>query len=45
MLPMRTADDDTRRLWLIEAWRAMDEGQRFAWNKLLTGEFWSAPLK
>jgi DNA ligase 1 len=39
MLPMRTADDETRRLWLVEAWRAMDEGQRFAWNKLLTGEF------
>ena len=39
MLPMRTADDDTRRLWLVEAWREMDEPQRFAWNKLLTGEF------
>src|SRR5882724_3251971 len=39
LLPMRTADDDSRRLWLVEAWREMDEGQRFAWNKLLTGEF------
>jgi DNA ligase 1 len=39
LLPMRTADDDTRRAWLLEAWRAMDEPQRFAWNKLLTGEF------
>jgi DNA ligase-1 len=39
LLPLRTADDDTRRLWLVEAWREMDEGQRFAWNKLLTGEF------
>lgn len=39
LLPMRTADDDTRRLWLIEAWREMDAPQRFAWNKLLTGEF------
>jgi DNA ligase 1 len=39
LLPMRTADDETRRAWLLEAWRAMDESQRFAWNKLLTGEF------
>jgi DNA ligase-1 len=39
MLPMRDADDETRRSWLVEAWRAMDEEQRFAWNKLLTGEF------
>ncbi len=39
MLPLREADDATRRAWLVEAWRAMDERQRFAWNKLLTGEF------
>ena len=39
MLPLREADDDTRRDWLVAAWRAMDERQRFAWNKLLTGEF------
>lgn len=39
LLPMRTADDDARRAWLLEAWRSMDEPQRFAWNKLLTGEF------
>jgi DNA ligase 1 len=39
LLPMREADDETRRLWLVEAWREMDDGQRFAWNKLLTGEF------
>jgi DNA ligase-1 len=39
LLPMRDADDETRRAWLVEAWREMDEEQRFAWNKLLTGEF------
>jgi DNA ligase-1 len=39
LLPMRTADDEARRAWLLEAWRSMDEPQRFAWNKLLTGEF------
>jgi DNA ligase-1 len=39
LLPMRDADDETRRAWLVEAWREMDDQQRFAWNKLLTGEF------
>jgi DNA ligase 1 len=39
LLPMRHADDETRRNWLLSAWREMDEPQRFAWNKLLTGEF------
>ncbi len=39
LLPMREADDETRREWLVSAWRAMDERQRFAWNKLITGEF------
>jgi DNA ligase-1 len=24
---------------LVHAWREMDEGQRFVWNKLITGEF------
>ena len=24
---------------LVQAWRELDEGQRFAWNKLITGEF------
>jgi DNA ligase-1 len=39
LLPMRDADDETRRRWLTAAWREMDDGQRFAWNKLITGEF------
>jgi DNA ligase-1 len=39
LLPLRGADDETRRRWLVEAWREMDEPQRFAWNKLITGEF------
>jgi len=39
LLPMRDADDETRRRWLVSAWHEMDEGQRFVWNKLLTGEF------
>jgi DNA ligase 1 len=39
LLPLRTADDETRRASLVAAWREMDEAQRFAWNKLITGEF------
>ncbi len=39
LLPMREASDEKRREWLVSAWREMDETQRFAWNKLLTGEF------
>jgi DNA ligase-1 len=39
LLPMRDADDELRRAWLVSAWREMDERQRFAWNKLITGEF------
>ena len=29
----------TRRASLVSAWREMDERQRFAWNKIITGEF------
>ena len=39
LLPMRDADDETRRRWLVSAWSEMDDRQRFAWNKLITGEF------
>ncbi len=39
LLAMRQADDETRRAWLVAAWRGMDERQRLAWNKLITGEF------
>lgn len=39
LLPLRDADDATRRASLAAAWREMDDRQRFAWNKLITGEF------
>ena len=39
LLPLRDADDETKRASLLEAWREMDERQRFAWNKIITGEF------
>ncbi len=39
LLPLREAEDDARRASLAAAWREMDERQRFAWNKIITGEF------
>jgi DNA ligase 1 len=39
LLPLREADDEARRASLVSAWREMDERQRFAWNKIITGEF------
>ena len=39
LLPLREADDESRRVSLASAWREMDERQRFAWNKIITGEF------
>jgi ATP-dependent DNA ligase len=39
LLPLRDADDEKQRASLTAAWREMDEQQRFAWNKLITGEF------
>src|SRR5260370_40040107 len=39
LLPLREADDETRRRLLVQAWRELDDGQRVAWNKLITSEF------
>ncbi len=39
LLPLREWSDERRRESLVEAWREMDERQRFVWNKLITGEF------
>lgn len=39
LLPLREAGDEARRASLVSAWREMDERQRFAWNKIITGEF------
>jgi ATP-dependent DNA ligase len=39
LLPLRAWDDGARRDSIVAAWRQMDERQRLAWNKLLTGEF------
>ncbi len=39
LLPLREWDDEHRRESLVSAWREMNEGQRFVWNKLITGGF------
>ncbi len=39
LLPLREWDDAKRRDSLINAWREMNEAQRFVWNKLITGAF------
>lgn len=39
LLPLSQWDDTRRRESLTGAWREMDEGQRFVWNKLITGAF------
>jgi DNA ligase-1 len=39
LLPLRDTEDEARRASLVSAWREMDERQRFAWNKIITGEF------
>src|SRR5690242_15518571 len=39
LMPLREWSDERRRESLVEAWREMDERQRFVWNKLITGEF------
>ena len=39
LLPLRTWDDAKQREVLLNAWRSLDDRQRFVWNKLITGAF------
>lgn len=39
LLPLARWEDAERRASLVEAWRDMDDSQRFVWNKLITGAF------
>ena len=39
LLPLRKADEGAQHLAMLEAWRSMDRGQRFLWNKLISGGF------
>jgi ATP-dependent DNA ligase len=39
LLPLRNWDDAKQREVLLDAWRSLDDRQRFVWNKLITGAF------
>ena len=39
LLPLARWEDAERRASLVDAWRDMDDSQRFVWNKLITGAF------
>jgi DNA ligase-1 len=39
LLPLQTMTDEERRASVTRAWRELDRGGRFIWNKLLTGAF------
>ena len=39
LLPLKQWEDRLRQESLVNAWRELNERQRFVWNKLITGEF------
>ena len=39
LLPLRDQDPETQRRLILEAWSALDQNQRFLWNKLISGAF------
>jgi DNA ligase-1 len=39
LLPLRTKGDDIQRQAVLDAWRSLDQAQRFVWNKLISGGF------
>jgi DNA ligase 1 len=39
LLPLRTKGEEVQRQAVLEAWRSLDQGQRFVWNKLISGGF------
>ncbi len=39
LLTLRASDEASQRAAMLDAWRAMDQGQRFVWNKLISGGF------
>ena len=39
LLPLRTLPEEEQKAAVLAAWAALDAGQRFVWNKLITGEF------
>jgi DNA ligase-1 len=39
LLPLRALSEEAQHQSVLEAWRALDSGQRFIWNKFLSGAF------
>ncbi len=39
LLPLRGKGEDDQRAAMLDAWRELDDRQRFAWNKLISGGF------
>lgn len=39
LLPLRNAVEEVQKEAMLSAWQEMSEGQRFIWNKLITGAF------
>jgi ATP-dependent DNA ligase len=39
LLRLRGEDEDVQREVMVQAWRQLDPGERFVWNKLITGAF------
>ena len=39
LLPLRSQTEESQRTAMIQAWRELDQKQRFIWNKLISGGF------
>ncbi|MBP3955624.1 ATP-dependent DNA ligase [Gemmata sp. G18] len=39
LLPLRDLEEEVQKAAVLAAWAELDAGQRFVWNKLITGEF------
>ncbi len=39
LLTLRASGEEGQKRAMLDAWRSMDQGQRFVWNKLISGGF------
>jgi DNA ligase 1 len=39
LLPLRSQSEEDQRAAMLQAWRELDQHQRFVWNKLISGAF------